>query len=76
MLPDSITTLASLGVGQLAYVTGLRGENVGLLRAMGLREGVQVCVRRTGHRCLIEAGRSRVGLTRELTASIDVTPVD
>lgn len=65
-------TLDCLETGTTAYVTATEGAEAALLRAMGLREGVEVTMCRAGASCIVEAGSTRLGLARCLTESIQV----
>ncbi len=65
-------TLDCLENGTTAFVTATEGADADLLRAMGLREGVEVTMCKSGASCIVEAGSTRLGLARCLTESVQV----
>ncbi|MDP7070397.1 MAG: FeoA family protein [Phycisphaerales bacterium] len=67
----TITTLDTLDLGATATIANASGDEAALLRAMGLREGAEIRVRRV-EPCIVEAGHARVGLSAVLTPSIEV----
>ena len=68
------TTLDCLPPGVTATITVTSGSDADLLRAMGLREGTDVTVRRIGEPCIVESGNTRLGLARSVTSNVHVTP--
>jgi len=70
-MPVTTTTLDTLGLGATATITNTSGDDAALLRAMGLREGAEITVRRV-EPCIIEAGHARVGLSTVLAPAIEV----
>ncbi|MDP6479074.1 MAG: FeoA family protein [Phycisphaerales bacterium] len=70
----STTTLDTLTPGDTATIAATAGDDAPLLRAMGLREGMDVTVKRTGEPCIVEAGNTRLGLARAMTGDIEVIP--
>ena len=66
------TTLDSLQSGDTAVITGTNGHDASLLRAMGLREGVEVTVRRVGEPCIVEAGTAGLGLAGVMSGAVHV----
>jgi len=68
------TTLNTLTPGDTATITTTAGASAALLRAMGLREGMDVTVKRTGAPCIVETGNTRLGLASVLSAAIEVAP--
>ncbi|MDG1837423.1 MAG: FeoA family protein [Phycisphaerales bacterium] len=68
------TTLDCLSPGVTATITVTSGSDADLLRAMGLREGTDVTVRRIGEPCIVESGNTRLGLARCVTSNVHVTP--
>jgi len=70
------TTLDALGLDRPATITQTCGSEAPLLRAMGLREGASVTLRQSGASCIVETCQTRVGLSAELTRSLNVTPID
>jgi Fe2+ transport system protein FeoA len=68
------TTLDCLPPGVTATITATSGSDADLLRAMGLREGTDVTVRRIGEPCIVESGNTRLGLARCVTSNVHVTP--
>ena len=40
---------------------------------MGLREGVEVIVRRIGEPCIVDAGNTRLGLASAMSGVVEVT---
>ncbi len=70
----STTTLNTLASGDTATITATAGADAPLLRAMGLREGMDVTVKRTGEPCIVEAGCTRLGLAEAMSEAIEVTP--
>lgn len=68
------TTLDTLMPGDTATITTTAGADADLLRAMGLREGMEVTVKRSGEPCIVEAGSTRLGLAQVMTGTIEVAP--
>ena len=68
------TTLDNLAAGDTGTITAMSGEDAATLRAMGLREGTDVTVRRIGEPCIVESGNTRLGLARCVTSNVHVTP--
>ena len=68
------TTLDTLTPGDIATITATAGADAPLLRAMGLREGMVVTVKRTGEPCIVETGNTRLGLASVLSGAIEVIP--
>ena len=68
------TTLRDLPEGASATITHTEGVDASLLRAMGLREGVQVTVRQAGEPVIVEAGLARLGVASSVSAAVCVTP--
>jgi Fe2+ transport system protein FeoA len=67
------TTLDCLPIGVTATITATSGSDADLLRAMGLREGTDVTVRRIGEPCIVESGNTRLGLAKCVTSNVQVT---
>lgn len=71
---DATMTLDQMPTGSTATVVSpaATSHDAGLLRAMGLREGLPVRVCRAGSRCIVEVAGTRLGLAREMTAGVKV----
>jgi Fe2+ transport system protein FeoA len=67
------TTLDTLATGDTGTITATSGQDAPLLRAMGLREGVEVTVRRIGEPCIVDAGNTRLGLASAMSGVVEVT---
>ena len=67
------TTLDTLATGDTGTITAMSGQDAPLLRAMGLREGVEVTVRRIGEPCIVDAGHTRLGLASVMSGVVEVT---
>lgn len=67
------TTLDNLAAGDTGTIVATSGQDAPLLRAMGLREGVEVTVKRTGEPCIVDAGHTRLGLARAMSGVVEVT---
>ena len=67
-----MTTLDTLTLGDTATIVAVVGADAPLLRAMGLREGMNVTVKRTGEPRIVGVGNIRLGLGRGVSGNIKV----
>lgn len=72
----SPNTLSELSAGTEAILANATcGTDEGpLLRAMGLEPGERVRIARQGEPCIVEVRGTRIGLSRDISCQVQVTP--
>jgi Fe2+ transport system protein FeoA len=73
--PIPLTQLAR-GDRVVVGTSRLGNDECAMLHAMGLHEGCEVTVCRTGHNCIVQIESTRLGISRRLAQEILAVPCE